>query len=157
MSHPGSPARLVRQRESPGPSPALRRTKIKVSGPTQTGGELSHLYSPLPQRSTTSMGVSGRLSETTKERLLQSGQYQYQGSPILYQRRAVQPPGSPYSKARTRRLSRERQAAPINLNSCEYFTDSDPVASSEAQLWATPEQDAGNGKGIRGANSLDSL
>jgi len=161
MSHPGSPARLVRQRESPGPSPALRRTKIKVSGPTQTGGELSHLYSPLPQRSTTSMGVSGRLSETTKERLLQSGQYQYQGSPILYQRRAVQPPGSPYSsKSRTRRLSRERQAAPpVNLNSCEYFTDSDPVGGGEsALLWQTPEQDAGNnGKGIRGANSLDSL
>ena len=62
--------RLVR--ESPGPSPALRRTKInvtviiiiviiiiiiiiiitsaeQVSGPTQTGGELSHLYSPIPQ------------------------------------------------------------------------------------------------------------
>ena len=101
----------------------------------------------------------------------------FQGSPILYQRRAVhsvQPPGSPYrfsacphfqlatcnlsvltllschqhrstknyssdqlcdsSKARTRRLSRERQAAPINLNSCEYFTDRLPPHPQFASL-----------------------
>ena len=31
------------------------------------------------------MGVSGRLSETTKERLLQSGQYQYQVCQYQYQ------------------------------------------------------------------------
>ena len=36
------------------------------------------------------------------------------------------------SKARTRRLSRERQAPPtlVNLNSCEYFTDRFPTPSS---------------------------
>ena len=97
-----------------------------------------------------------------------------QGSPMDHATRTIHQHGSQVrtnysSKTRTRRLSRERPTPPpVNLNSCEYFTDrfqrqhfadnasmflppsyefccSDPVASSAVQLWATSEQDPGNG------------
>ena len=108
-----------------------------------------------------------------------------QGPPMDHATRTIHQHGSQVktncsSKTRTRRLSRERPTPPpVNLNSCEYFTDrfqrqhfadnasmflptlmktmlqcsppfyefycSDPVASSAVQLWATSEQDPGNG------------
>jgi hypothetical protein len=115
-------------------SPA-RRTKIKISGSTQTGNQYSagnssqEYYSPSPQRSAmAAAGNTRQLSETTKERLLASHQRSPQTSTV-------------YTKSRTRRLSRERPALPqmISLNS-EYFSDSSDSMYGEVQKQINMEQ-----------------
>ena len=121
-------------------SPA-RRTKIKISGSTQTANQYSagnsnQEYYGSPQRSVSAMAAASntrQLSETTKERLLAS------------QRRSPQT-SSVYTKSRTRRLSRERPALPqmMSLNS-EYFSDSSDSMYGEVQKQIAIEHQHGGG------------
>ena len=72
---------------------------------------------PDHQRSTTSMGVSSRLSETTKERLLQSGQYQYQVSFYVQCNNVYQGDMIPgYFFISTRKYSVTTKNNPIDVN-----------------------------------------
>ena len=108
-------------------SPA-RKTKIKISGSTQTGGISTQEYYGSPQRAViTASGSPRQLSDTTKERLLAS------------QRRS--PQISTNNKSRARRQSRERPALPqmLGLNT-EYLSDSSDSMYCEAAKQGGAEQ-----------------
>ena len=118
-------------------SPA-RRTKIKISGSTQTAslchtGNIKLDYYGTPQRSTMAASGSPRhLSETTKERLLAS------------QRLSPQISGA--SKSRTKRKSREKPALPqmMSLNN-EYLSDSSDSMHCEAPQQIATERQSSRG------------
>jgi hypothetical protein len=114
-------------------SPA-RRTKIKISGSTQTANQYStghsnkEYYSSQQRSAMAASGSPRHLSETTKERLMAS------------QRRSPQM-STANNKSRIRRLSRERPALPQmrSLNS-EYLSDSSDSMYGEAQKQTVPDQ-----------------
>ena len=113
-------------------SPA-RRTKIKISGSTQTAHQYSaantnqEYYSSSQRAALAASGSPRQLSETMKERLLAS------------QKRSPQI-STAKTKSRTRMQSRERPALPqvMSLNS-EYFSDSSDSMYADAQQQVTTE------------------
>ena len=113
-------SRSVSEELGVGRSSPARKTKIKISGSTQTGGNTNQEYFGSPHRSTSAASGSPRLlSETTKERLLAS--------------QRLSPQISTNSKSRTKRQSRERPALPqmMSLNN-EYLSDSSDSIYCEA-------------------------